>query len=60
MKKRSLKNLKLEKNVISNLSAIAHTIKGGGTTLHHNGCQGTSETSIRPDVCKVYCESEPC
>ncbi len=55
MKKRSLKNLKLEKNTISNLSEIANSIKGGfGNTLREDGCPGYGRTSVFV-VCKVTC-----
>ncbi|GAA4270854.1 hypothetical protein GCM10022258_01470 [Aquimarina gracilis] len=57
MKKRSLKTLKLEKNVISNLSAITLNLKGGlGNTLREQGCPGYSQTSVRPCVCKITCD----
>ncbi len=59
MKKRSIKNLKLEKNVISNLSTISHNIRGGlfPNTLRQDGCPGYSQTSGSPcGKCKITCD----
>ncbi|WP_158596995.1 hypothetical protein [Aquimarina sp. BL5] len=58
MKKACLKNLKLEKNIISNLSKIANGIKGGDytNTLRENGCPGAGITSVSPYVCKITCD----
>ncbi|MGB5818014.1 MAG: hypothetical protein WBG90_00920 [Saonia sp.] len=55
MKKRSLRNLKLEKKVVSNLNVTANAVKGG--SLRQDGCPGYGQTSARPVVCKIVCGS---
>ncbi|NAS31958.1 hypothetical protein GTQ40_13305 [Flavobacteriaceae bacterium R38] len=55
MKKRNLKNLNLEKKVISKLDLNTESLKGGIGTLRQDTCPGYGATSIYPYVCKVTC-----